>query len=129
MRGRKAISGRGIVRAESEVRASIIYLGSKEGSREMRSERTASGVNASTGSLGFILLAVGSNGRVLRRGMGWAEVSFRKTTPVLGGLVRECWAPDLKICIGIILQGIIFKRYNFILFKKLRYYYFLLACN
>lgn len=98
MRGRKAISGRGIARAEAEVRASIIYLGRKEGSREMRPERTASRVNASTGSLGFILLAMGSNGRVLRRGMGWAEVSFRKTTPVLGGLVRECWAPDLISC-------------------------------
>lgn len=50
-----------------------------------------------------MLLAMGSYGRVLGMGMSWAEVSFRKTDPVLSGLVRECWASDLNI----------YARYNF----------------
>ena len=58
---RKAVSSEGIASAEAKVRATRIYLGSKEGASWMKSEGTASRVNISTGSLDSILVAVGSN--------------------------------------------------------------------
>ena len=113
MRRKKAfLSGR-IANAEANLRATRTYLGSKEGASGMRSERTASRVNVSTGSLDSILLAVGSNERVLSRGMSWAEVNFRKTTPGTSLVVqwlRLCTPPagDRGLILG---QGTINRSY------------------